>query len=535
MRRWGIFLALAVVWSLPGDFVLAAPIVPGSFSTTWDTGVDTAVTINLGVCPSAVYWEEIGNDTNNGTAGSCDGSFLQTITFPSPGQYRVDFSGDFSTINLNPLGNKNKFRSVEQWGASTWDVLDFAFTEVNNLSFNAIDVPNLSETISMRYMFSSNDNFNEDISAWDVSNVTDMTSMFYYATAFNQPLNSWDVSSVTEFGSMFDNATAFNQPLDNWNVSSAQYMYSMFQAAESFNQPLNSWDVSNVILFSNMFSDTLAFNQPLADWDLSAAEDISFMFDRASQFNQDISSWNVANITDFYAMFRGAAAFNQPLNNWNVSSGTIFSDMFREASLFNQPLSSWNVSNGTDFDGMFLEATSFNQPLNDWNVGNATTFDNMFTDSGLSSANYSAVLTDWSILPSLQSAVVLDTDAQYCDTAQAARDILTTTYSWIITDGGVTTDCIVEVEDPSSSGSATRVGDRLKNKLSDTNTTSTATSTSFAQTKETVIDSIKKFVAYFKDTESQIATLPPEESKRVILLMRDIIVYLLTLLPGSEK
>ena len=35
--------------------------------------------------------------------------------------------------------------------------------------------------------------FNEDISSWDVSGVTDRTGMFYKAAAFNQPLDSWDV------------------------------------------------------------------------------------------------------------------------------------------------------------------------------------------------------------------------------------------------------------------------------------------------------------------------------------------------------
>ena len=35
--------------------------------------------------------------------------------------------------------------------------------------------------------------FNDDISAWDVSSVTDMQQMFYYARAFNGDLSTWDV------------------------------------------------------------------------------------------------------------------------------------------------------------------------------------------------------------------------------------------------------------------------------------------------------------------------------------------------------
>jgi surface protein len=40
--------------------------------------------------------------------------------------------------------------------------------------------------------------FNEDISKWDVSNVTDMRHMFDNAESFNEDISKWDVSNVTE-------------------------------------------------------------------------------------------------------------------------------------------------------------------------------------------------------------------------------------------------------------------------------------------------------------------------------------------------
>ncbi|GIR27126.1 MAG: hypothetical protein CM15mP42_00760 [Methanobacteriota archaeon] len=46
-------------------------------------------------------------------------------------------------------------------------------------------------------MFFSADNFNQDISDWDVSNVVDMKYMFFSADSFNQDISDWDVSSVT--------------------------------------------------------------------------------------------------------------------------------------------------------------------------------------------------------------------------------------------------------------------------------------------------------------------------------------------------
>jgi surface protein len=62
-------------------------------------------------------------------------------------------------------------------------------------------------------MFSSAFTFNQDLSKWDVSAVTDMAYMFFRASAFNQDLSKWAVSAVTGMESMFHGASAFNREL----------------------------------------------------------------------------------------------------------------------------------------------------------------------------------------------------------------------------------------------------------------------------------------------------------------------------------
>ena len=45
-------------------------------------------------------------------------------------------------------------------------------------------------------MFYECENYNQDISSWDVSNVTNMSGMFLGCALFKQDISSWDVSAV---------------------------------------------------------------------------------------------------------------------------------------------------------------------------------------------------------------------------------------------------------------------------------------------------------------------------------------------------
>ena len=86
--------------------------------------------------------------------------------------------------------------------------------------------------------------------------------MFFNASSFNQDISDWNVSKVTNMGYMFGRSTG-TPPM----------------AFNNKGQPLNSWSVYNVI---NL--------RPLISVDLnSGAQFMSNMF-----FNQNISSWNVS-------------------------------------------------------------------------------------------------------------------------------------------------------------------------------------------------------------------------------------------------
>ena len=212
--------------------------------------------------------------------------------------------------------------------------------------------------------------------------------MFQSCILFNHNISSWDVSvGGTDMGSMFEgsslaNRTIFNQDISSWDMSNKTNINAMFYFCD-FNQNINSWNVSNVTQMTQVFQE--------------------------STYNQPLNSWNVGNVQNMTSMFR-SCPFNQNINSWDVSSVTNMSQMFR-SSLFNQNIGSWNVSNVTTMANMFLGDTSF------------------------TTANLDNIYNGWSALPSLQSNVPFECPP--CYNATAGRAVLTGTYNWSITDGGV--------------------------------------------------------------------------------------------------
>jgi surface protein len=68
----------------------------------------------------------------------------------------------------------------------------------------------------MGTMFAGAKKFNQDLSKWNVENVTNMEGMFTSALEFNQDLSSWIVSKVTNMNYMFSNAKRFSYTLKEW-------------------------------------------------------------------------------------------------------------------------------------------------------------------------------------------------------------------------------------------------------------------------------------------------------------------------------
>ena len=105
----------------------------------------------------------------------------------------------------------NRAAALQRYGhISDWNVS--SVTDMSDLFLGRIrDQP-------MQEKFRGKDLFNDDISRWDVSNVTNMKAMFCGARSFNQPIGGWDVSNVKNMSFIFYLAESFNQNLNRWKI-----------------------------------------------------------------------------------------------------------------------------------------------------------------------------------------------------------------------------------------------------------------------------------------------------------------------------
>ncbi len=73
-------------------------------------------------------------------------------------------------------------------------------------------------------------------------------------------MGTWDVTDVTDMSILFDifdwasgeviDVSSFNEDISGWNVSGVTNMSQMFQNCSSFNADISGWTVSDVIIMN---------------------------------------------------------------------------------------------------------------------------------------------------------------------------------------------------------------------------------------------------------------------------------------------
>ena len=386
-----------------------------------DDGTDEVVGATTAVYPN-------GYTCSYGTAGTYT-IRVKDNNGDKKGYRRIRFY-----VNASTTTDALKLLSIEQWGTAVWSSMVQAYRGAANMVVNATDIPDLSETTSLRGMFQGCAQANPDVSGWDTSTITNLSSMFRGAGSATPDVSGWDVSNVTNFSSMFYNASSANPDVSGWNTSNVTRMDSMFRGAVSANPDVSNWNVSNVTNMSNMFRNASNAVPDVSGWNTGSVTRMDSMFYGAVSANPDVSNWDVSQVTTFSNMFRNTTTANPDVSQWDTSSATNMKQMFRNATAANPDVTGWNTSQVTTVSGMFNGTTLFNRSLGNWDVQNLTDATNLFRNTSITVANYDALLIGWSS-QSLQNGVTLSSDAQYCQGADA-RDSLINNSGWTVNDNG---------------------------------------------------------------------------------------------------
>ena len=284
--------------------------------------------------------------------------------------------------------------------------------------------------------------FNDDISSWDVSNITNMTNMFYNCRFFNQDLSKWDVSSVTDMSGMFYGCSSFNGNIADWDVSGVTNMNFMFYECSEFVINLGNWNL-NQLLSSNtnrMFlhctamenlydSSTYSIIRHIQDastrdriknelfltpkiesWKIYF-DNVTTKFNDNGKLNNsyildydicgnikyDFELWDVSNVEDMSELFKNINDFYVfDIGNWDVSNVTNMSQMFYNNLNFNSDLSAWDnkVSKVENMSEMFYGCKEFSgNSISKWNVSSVTDMSGMFYKC----AKFNADLSEWDV------------------------------------------------------------------------------------------------------------------------------------------
>jgi len=224
-------------------------------------------------------------------------------------------------------------------------------------------------------------------------------------------------------------------------AADSNHLANCFRDCTSFNGAIGNWDVSNCTTLERVFNGCTNFNQPLDGWDVSSVTSLKSMFEGATSFNQPLDGWDVSSVNQFGSTFRHASSFNQPLNSWTIRNdiNVDFTSLFANATAFNQSIDSWDTSKVTNMNKMFNFANAFNQDISAWDfegLTNASALFRFIKDSGMSTANYTALLIRWAAQDVLDGLTVDSGTIQYSASAASARQSLLDDDSWSITDGG---------------------------------------------------------------------------------------------------
>jgi surface protein len=167
---------------------------------------------------------------------------------------------------------------VSTWDVSNVTDFSIMFANAYAFNQN-VSSWNVSNAKNFYAMFSDAHAFNQNVGSWSVTNVTDFTYMFQAALAFNNgaaaltsntlpltwSLNTTGSSKTVLVRNMFYDTPCFSQDISSWNINNVSSMVNMFDLANTsmtsflFNKMLIAWAAQSPIPSSPFTFSTIKY------------------------------------------------------------------------------------------------------------------------------------------------------------------------------------------------------------------------------------------------------------------------------------
>lgn len=352
-----------------------------------------------------------------------------THTYTTYGDFTIRVSGDATAYGVGngaALAGAGLITNVTSWGSLGITSYSGAFSGCSALISIPLQLP--STITNTSYMFNGAYKFNNSLSTWIMTDVTDVTQMFQNCIILNTPAKLPIIASgVTGYDNLGTitsmnitvNISSLNNSVvslpftmdssgsgilidwgdslfDIWTSSGPRpshnytalgnYTIGIFGTAVSYGVGLaGSGNVEAI--GSSLITGVTAWG----DLGLTSLSGAFYLNNNLTTVPSSIPS----TVTNLSAMFYGATSFNSAnVTTWDISNVTNTSQMFSCANRFNQDISNWDTSAVTSMDSMFSDAYSFLQDLSAWDVSNVTVATDMFNNSQVVSQPIFTDITD---------------------------------------------------------------------------------------------------------------------------------------------
>ena len=234
--------------------------MPFPWSTTFDTDLKQAVDACVaesasGACACAAGCGNSSGYSFTGAIGTWDVS--RAINMGNLFEQKTDFNADIIAWNVSGVRNMRcMFGGAFCRSGSSNGLIPNLLLTWNENKYTAAALAN-GAPAKMK--------FNQNISGWDVSSVGKCFCIPGEGGT-DCPLGSG--STCGSFNRMFYGAEDFNKDLSRWNVARSSYFEGMFSGAKSlgFYARVGSWDMRNALDTRGMFAGAVQFQSDISTW-----------------------------------------------------------------------------------------------------------------------------------------------------------------------------------------------------------------------------------------------------------------------------